>query len=446
MAKEEKSGNETNKKIVSLDIGSSKIGVFIGEILENGKVRILGFGNPVMKKGDDNELEATVNALKKAVVDAELSSGVDVKELYVGIAGSSVRSLVSRARIPLRDFEGVVTKEAMNRVVEQTSQMVQYPADLDIIHVLPGDYSIDDREGIKNPLGMEGASLSVETLLVMAPRGIIRTIHKAVESAGLVVKGLVLEQLADACCVLYKDEKELGVAIVAIGATSTDIAVFKDDKVVYTSSFNEAGNSITNDIAYGLTTPIESAEEIKKEHGTCFRSNLLDDSKFTVPGIGGRSGKECSTKHLAYIIYCQIYNILMKVRADLEAQNFLNKKKKTENENPEEKGVFDGKDDVVKNLGAGIVITGGTAQLKGILELAEQIFDDVEVRLGAPQKNESGFSEILSMPLYSTGVGLLNYAAQNEQPRGKRETQTTKIVSAIGSKWKRFSSWIGQYI
>ena len=251
MAKEEKSGNETNKKIVSLDIGSSKIGVFIGEILENGKVRILGFGNPVMKKGDDNELEATVNALKKAVVDAELSSGVDVKEVYVGIAGSSVRSLVSRARIPLRDFEGVVTKEAMNRVVEQTSQMVQYPADLDIIHVLPGDYSIDDREGIKNPLGMEGASLSVETLLVMAPRGIIRTIHKAVESAGLVVKGLVLEQLADACCVLYKDEKELGVAIVDIGATSTDIAVFKDDKVVYTSSFNEAGNSITNDIAYG---------------------------------------------------------------------------------------------------------------------------------------------------------------------------------------------------
>ena len=198
MAKEEKSGNETNKKIVSLDIGSSKIGVFIGEILENGKVRILGFGNPVMKKGDDNELEATVNALKKAVVDAELSSGVDVKEVYVGIAGSSVRSLVSRARIPLRDFEGVVTKEAMNRVVEQTSQMVQYPADLDIIHVLPGDYSIDDREGIKNPLGMEGASLSVETLLVMAPRGIIRTIHKAVESAGLVVKGLVVEQLTEA--------------------------------------------------------------------------------------------------------------------------------------------------------------------------------------------------------------------------------------------------------
>ena len=136
----------------------------------------------------------------------------------------------------------------------------------------------------------------------------------------------------------------------------------------------------------------------------------------------------------------------MKVRADLEAQNFLNKKKKTENENPEEKGVFNGKDDVVKNLGAGIVITGGTAQLKGILELAEQIFDDVEVRLGAPQKNESGFSEILSMPLYSTGVGLLNYAAQNEQPRGKRETQTTKIGSAVGSKWKRFSSWIGQYI
>ncbi|MDY6285067.1 MAG: cell division protein FtsA [Hallerella sp.] len=424
MAKEEENieGIDPARTIVGLDIGSSKIGVFIGQIEDNNKVRVLGFGNPPLKKGDANELEATIQALKKAVGDAELSSGVDVKEVYVGVAGSNIRSVASQASIPLREFNGVVTKEAMKRVVEQASQLVQRPVDMDIIHVLPGDYVLDERGGIKNPQGMEGTSLSVEVQLVLAQKGIVRNISKAVEGAELTVKGLVLEPLADACCVLENDEKELGVAIVDIGATSTDVAVFKEDKVVYTVSFDIAGNAITSDIAIGLTTPMDRAEEIKKMYGTCRRSNLLDEVTFTVPGIGGRPGKDCSRKHLAYIIYCRMNEILMKVHDDLKNKG------------------FDG------SLGAGIVITGGTSLLEGTQELAEKIFERTPVRLGAPRKPDEGFSEIVCMPTHSTGVGLLYYAAMNDQPKERRETRTTKIVGSVGSKLGRILNILKNYI
>ena len=185
-------GIDPNRIIVGLDIGSSKIGVFIGELDDNNKVCIRGLGINQLKKGDANELEATITALTKAVDDAEKLSGVDVKEVYVGIAGSNIRSVASQATIPLREYGGVVTKDVMKRVVEQASQLVQRPVDMDIIHVLPGDYILDEREGIKNPQGMEGNSLSVEVQLVLAQKGIVRNIQKAVEGAGLTVKCLAV--------------------------------------------------------------------------------------------------------------------------------------------------------------------------------------------------------------------------------------------------------------
>lgn len=423
MAKEEKIIDIDQKKIlVGLDLGSSKIEVFIGQIEDDGEIRILGFGNPPLNKGEDNELEATIRTLKVAVEAAERTSGIDVKDVYVGIAGSNIRSLESRATIALRDFGGVVTREAMDRVVEQASALVQKPADMEIIHVLQDDYSLDDRNGLKNPLGMEGVSLSIKVQLVLAQRVIIRNIHKAIEGAGLSVKGLVLEPLADAACVLEKEEKELGVAIVDIGATSTDVAVFKEDKVVYTRSFNLAGNAITNDIAVGLTTPMARAEEIKKMYGTCRRSNMIDDISFTVPGIGGRPGKECSRKHLAFIIYCRMEGILKTVRDDLQQKNF---------------------DSL---LGAGIVITGGTSLLEGTEELAEEVFHGRAVRLGGPNKSGKGLNEVTRMPTHSTGVGLLYYAAMESISQERRETRTTKIVGSVGNGWKRVLNFLKNYI
>ena len=415
MAKEEENinGIDPSRIIVGLDIGSSKIGVFIGQREENGHVRILGFGNPPLGKNDAKELEATVQALKKAVGAAELSSGVDVKEVYVGVAGSNIRSVASKATIPLREFGGVVTQAAMEKVLEQASQLVQRPVDMEIIHKLPGDYILDGHE-IRNPQGMEGTSLSVEVQLVLAQSGIVRNIRKAVESAGLTVKDFVLEPLADANCVLEDAEKELGIAIVDIGATSTDVAVFKDDKVVYTISFDIAGDAITSDIALGLKTAMDRAEEIKKMYGTCRRSNVLENVSFTVPGLGGRVGKDCSKKHLAYIIYCRIREILEMVRDDLKKQNLLD------------------------TLGAGVVITGGTSLLEGTQEVAEVIFGGVPVRLGSPRKPDEGFSEIVCMPTHSTGVGLLYYAAANgPAPAKRRETRATKAVGTVGSAFKR---------
>lgn len=425
MTKEElvnKNGIDTSRILVGLDIGSSKIAILVGRLDENGKPCVLGLGCPPMKKGDANELEATVQALKRAVGEAERFSGVDVKDVYVGIAGSNVRSVASKATIPLREFGGVVTKDAMSKVIEQASQLVQRPADMEIIHVLPGDFVLDEQlVGIKNPLGMEGFSLSVEVQLVLAQKGIMRNIAKAVEGADLVVKRLVLEQLAAAECVLENDEKELGVALVDIGATSTNIAVFKEDKVAYTVSFEVAGNAITSDIAQGLRTPLDRAEEIKKTYGTCRRSNLLDNMSFTVPGIGGRPGTECSRKRLAYIIYCRMEEILKQIRDDLQNMDFL------------------------KSLGAGIVITGGTSSLEGVQELAEEIFKDMPVRLGVPKKSDGGIGEAVCQPTFSTGVGLLHYAAKNVPVEKSRETRATKIVGTVGVGWKRVLGFLKNY-
>lgn len=417
-----KNGIDMSRVVVGLDIGSSKIAILVGRLDENDKPIVLGLGYPPMKKGDANELEATVRALKKAVDEAERFSGIDVKDVYVGIAGSNVRSIGSKATIPLREFGGVVTKDAMSKVIEQASQLVQRPADMDIIHVLPGDFVLDDQHtGIKNPLGMEGISLSVEVQLVLAQKGTMRNIEKAVEGAGLVVNGLVLEQLAAAECVLEYDEKELGVALVDIGATSTNVAVFKEDKVSYTVSFDVAGNAITSDIAQGLRTPLDRAEEIKRTYGTCRRSNLLDNMNFTVPGIGGRPGTECSRKQLAYIIYCRMEEILKQIYGDLKNQG------------------------VLESLGAGIVLTGGTSALEGVQELAEEVFKDMPVRLGVPKKSDGGVGEAVCLPTFSTGVGLLHYAAKNTKKEERRETRATKIVGTVGVGWKRVLGFLKNY-
>ncbi len=422
MAKEEENinGIDRSRIIVGLDIGSSKIGVFIGQREDGGKVRVLGAGTPPLKKNEAKELEATVQALKTAVEQAETTSGVDVKDVYVGIAGSNIRSIAGKATIPLQPFGGVVTRVAMQKVVEQASQLVQIPPDMEIIHRFPGDYLLDNNS-IRNPLGMEGTSLGVEVQLVLAQNGVIRNIRKAVENAGLSVKDLVLEPLADACCVLEPAERELGVAIVDIGATSTDVAVFKDDKVVYTVSFGIAGDAITSDIAIGLTTPMDCAEELKKMYGTCRKSNLLDDVNFTVPGIGGRAGKECSKKHLAFIIYSRVHEILKQIDDDLKNKGFGG------------------------NLGAGIVITGGTSLLEGMQEAAEEVFEKTPVRLGVPQMSD-GFGESMRIARRATGVGLLYYAAQETQPAERRETRATKVVGSVGNVFKRVFDVVKSYL
>ncbi|MCK9181514.1 MAG: cell division protein FtsA [Fibrobacteraceae bacterium] len=424
MDKEEQTitGIDVNRVVVGLDIGSSKIGVFIGEIQDDARIKIVGFGSTELKKGAINELESTVQALKNAVQQAETTSGVDVKHVYVGVAGSNIRSIASQGVVPLKDFAGSVTEVAMRRAVEQASAVVPHPMDTEIIHVLPGDFSVDEQKELKNPLGMEGVRLSVDVQLVMAQQGIIQNIRKAVERADLVIDALVLEPLAAACSVLYEDEKELGVALIDIGAGSTDVAVFKGDKVVYTVSFDIAGNAITSDIAYGLKTPMNRAEEIKKKYGTCSRINLLEGQKIPVPGIGGREEQEYSRKHLAYIIYCRMEEIFKKVNDDLHNKGFD------------------------KQLGAGIVITGGTSSMDGSIELAEEVFRPMPVRRGVPQKSQ-GLGEIVTYPVYSTGVGLLYYAAKNRKKKVEpHETKATKIVATVEGFWTRIWKNLKNYI
>ncbi len=417
---DEKNQNQIDKSrvVVGLDIGSSKIGVFIGMVEDDSQVRVLGYGVNELKKGAINELESTVHSLETAVKQAETMTGIDVKDVYVGIAGSHIKSINCIGTVPLTRSGNEVTLADMHAVVEQASS-IPLTADREVIHVLQGDYSVDEQKCIKNPLGMSGVRLSTEIQMVTAQMGAIQNIRKSVERAGFSIASLVLEPLASACAILHDDERELGVAVIDIGAGSTDVAVFVGDTVRYTVSLDLAGNTVTNDIAYCFKTPLDRAEEIKKKYGTCNISNLLDDETIPVPGVGGRGEKEVPRKLLAQIIYERMNEILTLVDKDL-------RKAKLE-----------------KVIGAGVVITGGASAVEGLVELAEKAFN-MPVRRGVP-KQSVGLGESLAMPAYSTGVGLLCYAAKDKR-NTKRETGANKIVGSVGNAISRFWNFIKNYI
>lgn len=388
---EEKNLNQIDRSrvIVSLDVGSSKIGVFIGLIQDNGQVRVLGCGTNELKKGAINELESTVRSIETAVQQAETMAGIDVKDVYVGIAGSHIRSASCKGTVLLNRSGNEVTEADMKAVVEQASSML-LPADSEVIHVLQGDFSVDEQVGIKNPLGMSGVRLGTEVQMVTAQMGAIQNLRKSVERAGFSIASLVLEPLASACAILHDDERELGVAVIDIGAGSTDVAVFVGDTVRYTVSIDLAGNTVTNDIAYCFKTPIDRAEEIKKKYGTCRFSNLLKDEMIPVPGIGGREETQQPREVLAKIIYERMSEILGLVNKDLRKAH------------------------LDKIIGAGIVLTGGAVAIEGIEELASKAFEGMPVRCGAP-KQSVGLGETLAKPGYATGVGLLCYAARDRK-------------------------------
>lgn len=383
---DDKSQINKDRIIVGLDIGSSKIGVFIGQIEENEQVRVLGLGVNELKKGAANELEATIACLERSVKEAESVSGIDVREVYVGISGSHIHSILGNGTVSLARSGNEVTDYDIEAVTEQARSIMLSP-DREIIHCLIGNFSIDDRRGIKNPIGMSGARLSTEVQLVTAQVGALTNIRKSVERAGFHIVSMVLEPLASAFAILHEDEKELGVAVIDIGAGSTDVIVFIGDTVRYTVSLDLAGNTVTSDIAYCFKTPLDRAEEIKKKYGTVAFSNLLEDETIPVPGVGGRGEKLVEKKLLAEII-----NERMKEIFTIIAKDFSKKK-------------------LDKIIGAGLVLTGGGSSIEGLVELAEKIFD-APVRRGTPKKSV-GLGESIAMPAYSTGVGLLSYGAKN---------------------------------
>jgi cell division protein FtsA len=372
--------------------------LFVG-ISEGENVRVVECGDFPLKNAD--EYDSVVETLQEAVQVIENSTRVDVRDVYVGIAGKHVRSFSFQGIVTLP--MGEVREEDIENVKKQASTVP--PSAGEIIHVFPGEYSLDDEEHIRNPKGRSGRRLGVEVQVVTSRQNALQNLAKCINRAGLNVAGFVLEPLAAACAVLTDDERELGVALIDVGAGSADLAVFVNDSVRYTASLDLAGNSITSDISKCLNVPISlsKAEEIKKKYGTCSLNNLIEDETFPVPGVGDRGEVLCSRKLLAQIITARVAEIFKLLAKDLEKHHLDT--------------VIDG----------GIVLTGGCCNLAGIEDIAAKVFKK-PVHIGKP-RGTSGIQEAFQNPSYATGIGLLYYANKKHRERKQRDTDTQLLVT-----------------
>ncbi|MDO3382809.1 cell division protein FtsA [Gilvimarinus algae] len=382
-------GSNDNKMIVGLDIGTSKVVAIVGAVNPEGNLEIVGIGScrsSGLKKGVVVNIESTVHSIQRAVEEAELMAGCQIHSVYAGIAGSHIRSLNSHGIVAIKDRE--VFTQDVERVID-AAQAVAIPADQKILHILPQEFLIDDQEGVKEPLGMSGVRLEAKVHLVTCAVNAAQNIEKCIRRCGLEVEDIILEQLASNYSVLTDDERELGVCIVDIGGGTTDIAIFTDGAIRHTGVIPIAGDQVTNDIAMALRTPTQNAEEIKIKYACALAKLTGPDETIKVPSVGDRASRNLSRQALAEVVEPRYDELFTLVQAEIRRSGY---------------------EDM---LPAGIVLTGGTAKMEGVVELAEEIFH-MPVRLGAPQ-NISGLSDIVNNPIYSTGVGLLQYALKQRQ-------------------------------
>ncbi len=374
--------------IVGLDIGTSKVAAIVGELTSDGSIEIIGIGSTPsrgLKKGVVVNLESTVQSIQRAIEEAELMAGCQIKSVYAGIAGSHIRSLNSHGIVAIKDKE--VTQYDIDRVID-SARAVAIPADQKILHILPQEFVIDLQEGIKEPIGMSGIRLEAKVHMVTGSVSAAQNIVKCIRRCGLEVDDIVLEQLASCNSVLTEDEKDLGVCLIDIGGGTTDIAIFVEGAIKHTAVIPIAGDQVTNDIAVALRTPTMNAEEIKRKHACALTQLASVDGSIEVPSIGDRAPRKISMQNLAEIIEPRYEELMLLVQSELRRSGFE------------------------ELIAAGIVLTGGSSKVVGVIELAEEIFH-MPVRMGGPQ-NVTGLTEVVKNPIHSTGVGLLMYGKDHQ--------------------------------
>ena len=405
-------GSSTDSKmIVGLDIGTSKVVAIVGAITQEGMLEIVGIGSHPsrgLKKGVVVNIESTVQSIQRAIEEAELMAGCQIHSVYAGIAGNHIRSLNSHGIVAIRDRE--VYQLDLERVID-AAQAVAIPADQKVLHILPQEYVIDTQEGIKEPLGMSGVRLEAKVHLVTCAVNASQNIEKCIRRCGLEVEDIILEQLASSYAVLTDDERELGVCLVDIGGGTTDIAIFTEGAIRHTGVIPIAGDQVTNDIAMALRTPTQNAEEIKIKYACALTQLAGADETIKVPSVGDRPPRDLSRQALAEVVEPRYDELFTLVQAELRRSGF---------------------EDMIA---AGIVLTGGTSKMEGVVELAEEIFH-TPVRIGSPQ-DVIGLTDIVRNPIYSTGVGLLQYGLK-QQSGG--EIKGSKAQSSSGA-FARIKNW-----
>lgn len=407
-----------NHTIVGLDIGTTKICAIVGEITENG-IDIIGIGHSPSKglrKGAVVNIEATVQSIQKAVEEAEIMSGREIREVYAGIAGGHIRGMNSHGVIAVKD--GEVKDSDMKRVIDAACA-VAIPMDREVIHIIPQEYIIDGQDGIKEPLGMSGVRLEANVHIVTGAVTSAQNIIKCCNRAGLDVADIILEPLASADAVLTPDEKELGVALIDIGGGTTDLAVFHGGSIKYTSVISVGGNHITNDIAVGLRTPTAEADRIKHRYGCAMGALVRKDEEIEVPAVAGREPRHLARQMLAEFIEPRVEEMLELVRHDIVKSGYADL------------------------LAGGVVLTGGSSILEGFPELAEQIFG-VSVRRGIPQYI-GGLRDVVNSPMYATAVGLVIYGARQVAGRSQPSKFKIRDEQIYDRLIKRMRGWFSEF-
>jgi cell division protein FtsA len=397
--------------LVALDIGTSKIVTLVAEITPEDTLSLIGMGSHPsrgLKKGVVVNIESTVNAIQRSLEEAELMADAKIKDVITGIAGSHIKSFNSHGMVAIKDKE--VQQYDIDRVIE-TARAVNIPMEQQVLHILEQEFIIDGQGGVRQPLGMSGMRLEVKVHIVTGAVSAAQNIMKCVRRCGLEVRDLMLQPLASADAVLLEDERDLGVCLVDIGGGTTDMAVFTDGAIKHTSVIPIAGDQITNDIAMALRTPTKDAEELKIANGVALRQLASSTDMIEVPGVGDRGPRELSRQTLAEVIEPRVEELYSLIQRELRSSG------------------------LEELLSSGIVITGGSALMKGMVELGEEVFH-MPVRVGLPNY-QGALAEVVRNPRYSTGMGLL--MAGLEQMKRDRHAR----IQGAGFKevFERMKGW-----
>jgi cell division protein FtsA len=395
--------------LVGIDIGTKKISTLIGEVKtgeEKEELEVIGYGvsdSNGIRKGVIVDMHNTVEDIKKSVKEAELTAGVEVESAYINVSGSHIQSINAKGSINITGKNHEITKDDIDRAVTHGSS-IMLPNDKDILHVLTQEFIIDSQDDIKNPIGMIGANLEVYILIVTASKSSLKNLLICLKKAKIDVINTVLSHIATAEAVLTQDEKELGVALVDIGGGTTDISVYEKGALSYSATIGVGGYNFTNDLAIGTRTPIDKAEKIKRQYG-CGTDNNLKNQNIEIPSMGGKKKRMISASLLTDILKPRAEEIFEMVKSKIETEGLENK------------------------INAGIVITGGSAILDGLLEIADEIFS-APVRLGRPF-GIGGLIDRVNAPEFSTSVGLLKYGMKDMKDRGMIGNQPVSLFQKL---------------
>lgn len=409
----------SSELIVALDIGTTKIAVLVGKKNEQGKIEVLGLGKADsvgVNRGVVTHITPTVDSIRKAVEEAQVKSGEEIRQVFVGIAGQHIKSLQSRGMLTRSNVDNEISQEDIDKCTKDMYQLTMQPGDK-IIDVIPQDFIVDGEMGIKNPIGMAGVRLEANFHIITGQVTAVTNIYKCVEKAGLRVAEMTLEPLASSEAVLSEEEKEAGVVLVDIGGGTTDVAIFQDKIIRHTAVIPCGGNIITDDIKDGCTILRNHAEKLKVRFGSAMATDTMENDIVAIPGFRERAPKEISLKNLAHIIQARMEEIIEQVYYEIKSSG------------------------LEKKLIAGIVVTGGGANLKNITQLFEYI-TGMDTRIGYPTEHLGKAVEDVTSPMYATGVGLLIKGFHLIERKSKLHSEPEEKAPAPKQNW--LEKWLSK--